>query len=224
MLNKSYKIYPYLSAEHAFLGFIEDFNEFNKNNPGKVYLRTGPKNPTSGLRPREILCLTIIANVAMFESGDQWVPGWLVDTNGNDLPENIAHDGIIRCVSGSRKGAFMHFEQAMATEVASDATPQEIEAAILKEANRKSSKGTEYVGGMALIIFVDYSGELSDLRKLSNSIYDSSYKTIYLIASLSGKIKDFVCVTLKNPADTHGPMSVKFDRPDGKANVARMGE
>lgn len=42
------------------------------------------------------------------------------------------------------------------------------------------------------------------------------------ICSLSPKLKDFVCVILKSPGDTLGPISVKFDRTDGVAEVARL--
>lgn len=222
MVSKKHKIKPYISTETAFLGFMEDFKAFIESNTGKAYLRTGPKDPTSDLRPREIIGLVIMANVAMFESKDTWVPGWLVDANGNQLPEDVAHDGVIYCTSGSRKGAFMHFEQAMATEVAADASPEDIEAAILREAKRKSNRDKKYVEGTALILLVDYAGELSDLRKLAGSISESAYEAIYLIGVASEKFKDFICVTLKNPLDTLGPISIKFDRRDGKPDVARM--
>jgi hypothetical protein len=165
-----------------------------------------------------------MANVAMFLSGDTWVPGWLVDASGKPLPEDIAHDGAIRCISGFRNGKYMHFEQAMATKVARNASPENIESAILREASRKSVKGIDYVGDTALLILVDYDGELSDLKKLSNDISETAYKAIYLIAILSEQLKDFVCVTLKNPADILGPIKLEFNRLDGKPDLARMTE
>jgi hypothetical protein len=216
------KIRPYLSAEVAFLGFIEDFRKFNINSSQKVFLRNGPKDPESGLRPREVLGLAIMANVARFLSGDEWTPGYLVNTDGKELPEDVAHDGVILCTSGPRKNAMMHFEQTMATLVARDATPHDIEVAVLKEVGRKSGRGDQYVDGMALIIQVDYIGELGDLRKLAADVSSSAYKAIYLIALASEKLKDFVCVILKSPGDTPGPLSVNFNRRDGKPNIARM--
>jgi hypothetical protein len=185
-------------------------------------LRNGPKESTSGLRPREILGLVIMANVAMFLSGDTWVPGWLVSADGKELPEDEAHDGAIRCTSGPRKGMYMHFEQAMATEVANDALPEDIEAVVLREATRKSDKGEEYVQDTALMLLVDYVGELSDLRRLAGTISKTPYKAIYLIGVISEQFKDFVCVTLKNPADTLGPIKLSFNRKDGKPDIARM--
>ena len=77
---------------------------------------------------------------------------------------------------------------------------------------------------MALIIFVDYDAKLSDLRKLSGSISVATYRAVYLIAVISQQLKDFMCVTLKNPSDKLGPVSVKFNRPDGKPDVSRMHE
>jgi hypothetical protein len=224
MAGENNKFYPYVSVEEAFLGFIENFKFFNESNPSKVYLRNGPKDTTSGLRPREILGLIVMASVATFESGDTWVPGWLVGSDGRPLPERAAHDGAIRCISGPREGAYMHFEQAMATLVAQDASPEDIESAILREAGRKSRKGVDYVSGTALIIFVDYVGRLSDLRKLSGNISESAYSAVYLIGAISEQFKDFICVTLKNPSDTLGPIGIKFNRPDGKPEVSRMYE
>lgn len=71
--KRNFKVRPYISAEVAFLGFIEDFHKFNTNTPHKAFLRNGPKDPESGLRPREVLGIAIMANVAMFLSGDKWV-------------------------------------------------------------------------------------------------------------------------------------------------------
>lgn len=222
ILKKSgVKIRPYLSPEVAFLGFIEDFRKFNVDSPGKVFLRSGPKDPESGLRPREVLGLAIMSNVARFLSGDEWTPGYLVNADGKELPEDVAHDGVILCTSGPRKNAMMHFEQTMATLRARNATPHDIEAAVLKEVGRKSGRGDQYVEGMALIIQVDYIGELGDLRKLAADVSSSSYKAIYLIALASEKLKDFVCVILKSPGDTLGPVSVNFNRSNGKPDVAR---
>lgn len=219
--KRNFKIRPYISAEAAFLGFIEDFHKFKTNTPHKAFLRNGPKDPESGLRPREVLGIAIMANVARFLSGDKWVPGYLVDSEGKELPEDVAHDGVILCTSGPRKSAVMHFEQTMATSLARHATPDNIEAAVSKEVSRKSARGNDYVEGMALIIMVDYDGELNDLRKLAANISDSAYKAIYLIASASEKFKDFICVILKSPGDTLGPLNVNFNRPDGKPDVAR---
>jgi|GEM_PF-5538803 len=112
----------------------------------------------------------------------------------------------------------------MATSVARYATPHDIEAAVLKETDRKSKRGDKYVNGMTLVIMVDYNGELGDLKKLAIDISDSTYKAIYLIASASEKLKDFVCIVLKSPGDILGPLSVNFNRPDGKADVARKYE
>jgi hypothetical protein len=161
-----------------------------------------------------------MANLAIFESRDSWVPCWLVDSDGNDLPEDVALDGAIRCTSGVKKNAYMRFEQIMATEVASDASPLEIETAVIKAVEKKSSRGHEYVDGISLIVFVDYSGELTNLRKLAKDINNYDYEAIYLVGRVSDDFKDFVCVTLKNPADRHGPVSIKFNRKDGKADVA----
>jgi hypothetical protein len=216
------KIRPYLSAETAFLGFIEDFRKFNTDSSRKVFLRNGPKDPESGLRPREVLGLAIMANVARFLSGDEWKPGYLVDADGKELPEDVAHDGVILCTSGPLKNVMMHFEQTMATLVARDATPYDIEAAVLKEVGRKSGRGDQYVEGMALVIQVDYIGKLGDLRRLAADVSSSAYKAIYLIALVSEKLKDFVCVILKSPGDTLGPISVNFNRTDGKPDVTRM--
>ncbi len=215
------KIRPYLSAERAFLGFIEDLNEFNAVSLHKSFLREGPKDVESGLRPREILGLVIVANMAMFLTDDVWVPGYLTDVNGKELPEDVAHDGVIQCISGPRKGSIMHFEQALTTSLAHNAMPDDIEAAILMEAGRKSERGIKYTDGMALIVMVDYPGELSDLRKLAADISDSNYKTIYLIANTSEKLKDFVCVILKSPGDTLGSIDVNFNRPDGRPDIDR---
>lgn len=216
------KFVPYLSAEVAFLSFATDFKDFVAANPSKPYLRSGPKDTSSTLRPREILGLAIAANVAMYLSGDTWVPGYFVAADGTQLPEDEAHDGGIRCTTGTRTGDFMHFEQAMATEVAADATPDDIEGAIIREASRKSARGDDYVGNTGLMLFVDYNGVLGDLRKLANDVSGSNYQAIYLICLTSPKLKDFVCVILKSPGDTLGPISVKFDRLDGVADVARL--
>jgi hypothetical protein len=213
---------PYISAEEAFLAFANDFKVYMAANPGKPYLRSGPKDSTSTLRPREILGVAIAANVAMFLSGDNWVPGFFVAADGSMLPEDEAHDGGIRCTSGPRAGTYMHFEQAMATEVAANATPDNIEDAIIHELNRKSERGDDYVGKTGLLLFVDYNGVLGDLRKLADDVSNNNYKAIYLICSTSPKLKDFVCVILKSPGDTLGPISVKFDRLDGVADVARL--
>lgn len=215
------KIRPYISAEEAFLGFVGDLRKFNIDFPKRVFLRDGPKDKESGLRPREVLGLTIMANVARFQSGDDWTPGYLVSTEGKELPEDIAHDGVILCVSGPRRNAMMHFEQTMATSVARHATPHDLAAAVLKEARRKSGRGDQYVGGMALIVMVDYDGELSDLRGLATNVSNLAYETIFLIACVSEKLKNFVCVILKSPGDTLGPLSVNFDRSDGKPDVTR---
>src|SRR4051812_25480460 len=103
MITGTNKIRPYVSAEEAFLGFIEDLNKFTATaKPGRSFLRDGPKDPESGLRPREVLGLAVMANVAMFLSDDSWVPGYLVDSDGGDLPERVAHDGVILCTSGPR--------------------------------------------------------------------------------------------------------------------------
>jgi hypothetical protein len=220
--NEKFKFFPYLSTEIAFLSFMEDFNDFRAKHPNKVYLRSGQKDPTSSLRPRETLGTVIMANVAKFLSGDTWVPGWIVDEDGKPLPENIAHDGAIRSISGKRKGKFMRFEQVMATEVAADATPNSIEDAIIREATRKSAKGDDYVGENALVILADYVGQLSDLQKLAKDVSNSKFQAIYLLCMASPDFKDFICVILKNPADTLGPISVKFNRPDGVADVDRL--
>jgi hypothetical protein len=217
-----YKIRPYLSASKAFLGFAEDFLEFRTNSSGGVFLRNGPKDPETDLRPREVIGLVIAANVAAFLSGDDWTPGYLVTAEGENLPENIAHDGLILCASGSRKNTFMHFEQTMATEVARDATPNSIEAAVLKEVGRKSSRNQGYIGNTGLIILVDYSGELNDLKKLAADVSGSPYKAIYLIAQTSDDFKDFVCVILKSPGDTLGPIHLSFKRTDGKPDISRL--
>ena len=117
----------------------------------------------------------------------------------------------------------MWFEQVMATHKSRTATPDGIEEAILKEVGRKSSKGTDYgVDDMALIVFADYNGKLSDLRALSIAIQDATYKAIYLVAKISENAKDCVCVILKSPGDKLGPISVSFNRSDGKADVSRM--
>lgn len=216
------KFVPYLSAEAAFLAFATDFKDYSMAHPGKPYLRCGPKDPTSTLRPREILCLAIAANVAMFLSGDTWTPGFYVTEDGSLLPEDTAHDGGIRCVDGTRTGAFMHFEQAMATEVAANATSDDIEGAIIHEVNRKSARGNEYVGNTGLMLLVDYNGMLGNLRQLAHDVSGSNYKAIYLICSTSPKLKDFVCVILKSPGDTLGPISIKFNSKDGIADVARL--
>ncbi len=214
-------IRPYVSAETAFLGFVEDLNQYISASPRKTYLREGPKNKDSGLRPREILGLVIVANVAMFLSRDKWVPGYLTDVNGKELPEDVAHDGVIQCTSGPQKGSIMHFEQVMATSVARHATPEDIEAAVLFEAGRKSEHETKYIEGMTLIIMVDYAGELGDLRKLAADISGSDFEAIYLIANTSEKLKDFVCVILKSPGDILGPIDVSFNRSDGRPDVKR---
>jgi hypothetical protein len=222
MASKPYKFAPYLSTEVAFLGFAIDFKDYVAANPGKSYLRNGPKDSISTLRPREILCLVIAANVAMFLSGDTWTPGYFVASDETQLPEDEAHDGGIRCTDGQKAGAYMHFEQVMATEIAANATPDDIEGAIIREVNRKSQRGEKYVGKTGLIIFADYNGVLGDLRQLARDVSGSNYKAIYLICSLSPKLKDFVCVILKSPGDTLGPISVKFDRTDGVADVSRL--
>lgn len=221
-MTSSKKFVPYLSAQVAFLSFATDFKDFLASKSGKPYLRSGPKDALSKLRPREILGLTIAANIAMYLSGDTWVPGYFVAADGTELPEDEAHDGGIRCTSGVRAGTFMHFEQAMATEVAADATPDDVEGAIIREANRKSARGTDYVGDTGLVLFVDYNGVLGDLRKLARDVTDSNYKVIYLIGSTSPKLKDFVCIILKSPGDTLGPINVKFNRSDGVADVSRL--
>lgn len=221
MTNNSYKFVPYLSAEVAFLSFATDFKDYAAANPDKVYLRSGPKDSTSTLRPREILGLAIMANIAMYLTDETWVPGYFVAEDGTALPENVAHDGGIRCTSGNTTGSFMHFEQAMATEVAANATPDDIEGAIIHEVNRKSSRDDSYVGNTALLIFTDYTGELGNLKKLASDVSTSKYQTIYLICT-TAPLKDFVCVTLKSPGNEPRTISVKFDRPDGVANVARL--
>jgi hypothetical protein len=75
---------------------------------------------------------------------------------------------------------------------------------------------------MALIILVDYAGTLGNLQKLARDISPNRYEAIYLIAVVSEAFKDLVCVTLKNPSDTLGPINVSFNRRDGVADVARM--
>jgi hypothetical protein len=222
MADRPKSFVPYLSAEVAFLGFANDFRDFIAAHPSKPYLRSGPKDSTSTLRPREVLGLAIAANVAMYLSGYTWVPGYFVAVDGTMLPEDEAHDGGIRCTSGPKAGSFMHFEQAMATEVARNATPDDIEGAIIHEVNRKSERGDEYVANTGLLLFVDYNGVLGDLRKLAQDVSGSSYKAIYLICSTSSKLKDFVCVILKSPGDKLGSIGVKFDRPDGVADVSRL--
>lgn len=220
--EKGYKILPYSSVEEAFLHFIESSRSFTTNGSSTLF-RNGRENPETGLKPRELFCLAIVANVANFLSDDTWTPGALVDSNGTALPGNIAHDGFIKCTDGRKKGQFMWFEQVMATFKDKDATPSNIEAAILTQANRKSLKGSDYgVDEMALIIFADYNGKLSDLRALSHEIQNLAYKAIYLIAKISGRHNDCVCVILKNPGDTLGPISVRFNHPDGRADVERM--
>jgi hypothetical protein len=224
--SDGYMFRPYLSTEEAFLALMTDFRAFLAKFPNeasnRTFMHNGPNDPDSGLLPRELLGLVILANVAMFESGDIWVPGYMLTTKGNPLPQRKAHDGAIRCVSGPESGKYMRFEQTMATKRAGDATPEDIEGAILRAANRKSENGEDYVGETALIVLSDYIGELRDLRQLAIDAAQNSYKAIYLIAPMSEKFKDFVCVVLKNPADPLKPISVKFDRRDGVADVAMM--
>ena len=222
MATGNYKFYPYLSTEVAFLGLMSDFKDFLALQPDRIYLRSGPKDPTSGLRPREILGLVVMANVAMYESGDLWIPGWIVDANGDQLSEDKAHDGAIQCISGRRKGAYMRFEQTMATEVSANASPSDIEGAILKEVKRKSARDDDYAKGTALVLFVDYMGRLNDLQQLARDVSYSKYQAIYLVCVAKKDLSEYVCVVLKNPSDTLGPISVKFHRADGIAEVSRL--
>lgn len=220
--QKGYKILPYTSAEEAFLHFIENSRSFASNGNSTLF-HNGREDTKTGLKPRELFCLAVIANVANFLSGNTWTPAVLVDSNGSALPGDIAHDGFIKCIDGTKKNQFMWFEQVMATSKAKDATPDNIEAAILTEANRKSSRGSDYgIDEMALIIFTDYSGELNDLKALSREMQTLAYKAVYLIAKISESTNDCVCVILKNPSDMLGPISVRFSHPNGKADVERM--
>lgn len=220
--EKGYKILPYTFVEEAFLHFIDNSRSFASNGSSSLF-HNGRENPKTGLKPRELFCLAVIANVANFLSGDIWTPGALVDSAGSVLPGDIAHDGFIRCIDGTKEGQYMWFEQVMATRKSKDATPDDLERAILREANRKSSKGSEYgVDDMALIVFTDYNGKLSDLRALSGAIQNVAYTVVYLVAKISENTNDCVCVILKSPGDTLGPISVSFNHPDGRADVKRM--
>lgn len=220
--EKGHKILPYTSVEEAFFHFIEDSRSFTSNGSSSLF-HNGRENAETGLKPRELFCLTVVANVANFLSGDTWTVGALVNSDGSILPGDIAHDGFIRCVKGTKEGQFMWFEQVMATRKSKDATPDDIEGAILRAANNKSSKGSDYgVDEMALIVFADYNGKLSDLKALSGDIQNVTYKAVYLIAKISENTKDYVCAILKSPVDTLGPISVSFNHPDGRADVERI--
>ncbi len=167
----------------------------------------------------------MLANVANFLSGDTWTPGALVDSSGRIPQGNLAHDGFILCTVGAKKNQFMWFEQVLATFKDKSATPANIESAIHAQARRKSSKGSAYgVDDMALIILVDYSGELSNLTALSEKIQTVAYKAVFLIGQISGTFRDCVCVILKSPADIRGPIQVRYERPDGTADVSRLYE
>lgn len=63
MKKQDFKIRPYLSAEKAFLGFIEDFHKFNANTSSRVFLRNGPRDADSDLLPREVLGIGIKGQV-----------------------------------------------------------------------------------------------------------------------------------------------------------------
>jgi len=225
--NKITHFVPYVSTAEAFLFFNRDFKKFRADNPNKsakVFLRNGPKDKTSMLLPRETLCLIITANVANYLSGYTWVPGYVAGEQGRLLPEDIAHDGAIQCTDGPRKGTIMRIEQVMATMVAHDATPDDIESAVIRAVNRKSARDDDYVKGTALIVFMDYDGQLKDLRQLAKDVSHSKYKAIYLIGLTSQGFNDFVCAILKSPGDTPGTISVQFNRLDGVANVERLRE
>ena len=219
---KGYKILPYTSVEEAFFHFIEKTRSFTSIR-GITLFHNGRDDTETGLKPRELFCLVVVANVANFLSGDTWAPGAIVDSDGSVLSGDIAHDGVIKCIDGRKKGQFMWFEQVLATSKDSNATPDDIEGAILRAANVKSSRGTDYgVDEMALIVFADYNGKLNDLRGLSNTVQGVAYKAIFLIAQISDSFKDCVCVIIKSPRDTLGPVRVSFNHPDGRADVARL--
>lgn len=219
--EKGYKILPYTSTEEAFIHFVSDSRNFTSNGIS-TFLHNGREDPTTGLKPRELLCLVIVANVANFISGDIWVPGALVDSDNSLLPGDVAHDGFIKCVKGIKKDQYMWFEQVMATDKSKKASLDDIEGAILEEIRRKSSKGPSYgTEIMTLIVMVDYCGNLSDLKALSISMKNVAYKAIYLVAQTKNP-KKYMCVILKSPGDTLGPISVSFSHPDGKADVSRM--
>lgn len=220
--EKGYKILPYTSAKEAFLHFIEKSRSFTPSR-GNTVFHNGREDTETGLKPRELFSLAVVANVANFLSGDTWAPGAIVGSDGSVLSGDIAHDGVIKCIDGRKKGQFMWFEQVMATSRDANATPDDIKGAILRVASNKSSKGADYgVDEMALIVFADYSGELSDLRGLSKTINGVAYKAIFLIAKISENFKDCVCVILKSPEDTLGPIGVSFNHPDGQADIARL--
>lgn len=87
----------------------------------------------------------------------------------------------------------MRFEQVMVTEVAADASPSDIESAIINEVKRKSARDDSYVKGMALVVFIDYNGELKDLKQLSKDVSNSKYEAIYLISATKADLSEYVC-------------------------------
>lgn len=181
----------------------------------------GREDPHTGLKPRELLGLIVVANLANYLSGDTWIVGSLIDKNGSLLSGDVAHDGLILCSGGAKKGQYIRFEQVMATDKDTRSNLTKIEEAVINQIKNKDSRGKGYgVDEMGLIVFVDYEGEISDLYKLSSEIYSLSYRLIYLVAKISKKNNHYACIVLKNPENKLGAYSVEFNSPDGSAEVS----
>lgn len=189
--------------------------------PGWVdgsYMRSSKNIDETPLKPRELLGLTIMGHIANFLSNEKWLPGWVLNQ------DSIAHDGVLICQSGERKYDGMVLEQTMATLKAKDATPTNLSLAVIRAIEKKCSKGGEqYTADSSLVVYVDYTGKIDDLRKLSKDVQKYSYEAIYVIALISPGPYEFVCITLKNPRDPLDPKRVLFDK-DGNATIEIMHE
>ncbi len=206
-----YNVRAFDSVENAYLDAIEPYIG------DKRLFVSGPMHKTLGLRARELFGLILIAHVHNYLTGGKWVPG----------TDPLGHDGVIMRIDDPRiRGSGRAYEQVFVPEVDPKEPDQTIEEGVLKAIERKADRGEAYRANTDLIVFVNRSGNIGDLRALADAAGQLGYEAVYMIAH-NVKIDSvdeisYLCVILNSPTFTRGPLSVRINRKNGIGSVERV--
>ena len=206
-----YIVQAFNSIENAYLDAIEPYIG------DKRFFISGPEHKALKLRGREIFGLIIIAHVLEHEAGGKWIPG----------TDPLGHDGvIIRIDDPKTRGEGRAYEQVFVPEFNPKAPNQTIEEGVIAAIKSKADRGEEYRASTDLIVFVNRSGSIGDLRKLADAAGKLGYEAVYMIAHNieidSVDEISYLCVILSSPLYTRGPLGVRIDRRTGTGQVERL--
>ena len=208
-----YTVSAFTSVEQAYLDAIEPYIG------DKKFFISGPEHKTLKLRGREIFGLVVVAHVLHFLVGGEWVPG----------TDPLGHDGVVMRVDDPKtRGEGRAYEQVFVPDVTSKNPYKSIEEGVLGAIERKADKGESYRANTDLIVFVNRTGTIGDLRALADAAGQLGYETIYLIAHYTKKDTvdeiSYLCVILSSPVYIRGPLKIKIDRKTGVGFVERVME